>query len=119
MTKSAFDGSLCVSRKSYTVNFGVQRTCTTGKCSDPHEGGVEKHRVEKHRVCRHIIGWRSRYPYTGKKLVRSGLKTASILRLLKIEDLNFKILMKGDLNFKTLMTLRMPKEGKAGFCLKK
>ena len=43
-------------------NFVVQRRCTTGKCSDPHEGGVEKHRVEKHRVCRHIIGWRRRYP---------------------------------------------------------
>ena len=27
--------------------------------------------------------------------------------------------MTGDLNFKTLMTLRMPEEGKAGFGLKK
>jgi hypothetical protein len=27
--------------------------------------------------------------------------------------------MTGDLNFKTLMTLKMPEEGKAGFSLKK
>jgi hypothetical protein len=57
--------------------------------------------------------------YTGKKLVRSGLKTAAVLRFFKTGDLNFKILMTGDLNFKTLMTLRMPEEGKAGFGLKK
>jgi hypothetical protein len=28
-------------------NFGVKRTCTTGKCPDPHSGGVEKDQVCK------------------------------------------------------------------------